>query len=148
MYLAQSPAHPGCKRHRALEDSVIEAAMLWNEPNNKSHWDFVDVDPDWKLFSRMTIHAAQAIAAERPGLPRVLGGISPIDPLFIDRMSEQGVIDAVDVVAVHGFPLDWNLWNINEWPAQIRSIRACTSRPIWVSEVGGSTFGADEVQEF
>jgi beta-xylosidase len=127
---------------------MIEAAMLWNEPNNKSHWDFIEVDPEWRLFSQMAIAASQAIGAERPGLPRVLGGISPIDPLFIDRMSAQGVLSAVDVVAVHGFPLDWNLWNINEWPAQIASIRERTSHPVWVSEVGVSTFGADEVQEF
>ena len=127
---------------------MIEAAMLWNEPNNKSHWDFIEVDPQWDLFSRMTIRAADAIAAEHPGLPRVLGGISPIDPLFIDRMSAQGVLAAVDAVAVHGFPLDWNLWNINEWPAQLALIRARTAHPIWVSEVGVSTFGADEVQEF
>jgi beta-xylosidase len=127
---------------------MIEAAMLWNEPNNKSHWDFVEVDPEWRLFSRMMILAAQAIRAERSDLPRVLGGISPIDPLFIDRMRAQHVLPEVDVVAVHGFPLDWNLWNINEWPAQIESIRAHTALPVWVSEVGVSTFGADEVQEF
>jgi beta-xylosidase len=127
---------------------MIEAAMLWNEPNNKSHWDFIDVDPEWRLFSRMVIDASQSIAAERPGLPRVLGGISPIDPLFIDRMQAQGVLTAIDVVAVHGFPLDWNLWNINEWPAQIESIRVRTALPVWVSEVGVSTFGADEIQEF
>jgi beta-xylosidase len=127
---------------------MIEAAMLWNEPNNKSHWDFIDVDPEWHLFSQMTILAAQAIRAERPGLPRVLGGISPVDPLFIGRMTSQGVVAEVDAVAVHGFPLDWNLWNINEWPAQLASIHACTTLPVWVSEVGVSTFGADEVQEF
>jgi beta-xylosidase len=127
---------------------MIEAAMLWNEPNNQSHWDFISVDPEWKLFSQMTITAAQAIAAERPGLTRVLGGISPIDPLFIDRMHAQGVLDEVDVVAVHGFPLDWNHWSINEWPLQIALIRARTALPVWVTEVGVSTFGADEVQEF
>jgi beta-xylosidase len=127
---------------------VIEATMLWNEPNNKSHWDFIDVDPEWQMFSGMAILAAQAIAAECPGLPRVLGGISPIDPHFIRRMERQGVIGAVDAVAVHGFPLDWNNWSINEWPAQIASIRAVTTLPVWVSEVGVSTFGADEVQEF
>jgi beta-xylosidase len=127
---------------------MIEAAMLWNEPNNKSHWDFIEVDPEWRLFSRMTILAAQAIAAERVDLPRVLGGISPVDPLFIDRMAAQGVMAEIDAVAVHGFPLDWNLWNINEWPAQIASIRARTALPVWVSEVGVSSFGADEVQLF
>jgi beta-xylosidase len=127
---------------------VIEAAMLWNEPNNKSHWDFVDVDPEWQMLSGMLILAARAIEAECPGLPRVLGGISPIDPLFIERMQRQGVLDELDIVAVHGFPLDWNLWSIHAWPEQIASIRAVTSLPIWVSEVGVSSFGADEVQEF
>jgi len=28
---------------------MVEAVMLWNEPNNLSHWDF-HIDPDWKLF--------------------------------------------------------------------------------------------------
>jgi beta-xylosidase len=127
---------------------VIEAAMLWNEPNNKSHWNFIEVDPEWQLLSSMLILAARAIAAECPALPRVLGGISPIDPLFIQRMQAQGVLNEMDIVAVHGFPLDWNLWSINEWPQQIQSIRAVTNLPIWVTEVGVSTFGADEVQEF
>src|SRR4051794_33276056 len=127
---------------------MIEAAMLWNEPNNMSHWDFVDVDPEWHIFSAMAIRAANAIAAENSRLPRVLGGISPIDPLFIRRMAAQGVLAAMDAVAVHGFSLDWNHWQINEWPAKLEEIRAVTSLPLWVSEVGVSTFGAEEVQEF
>jgi beta-xylosidase len=127
---------------------VIEAVMLWNEPNNKSHWDFVDVDPEWSIYSRMAILAAEAIAAENSRLPRVLGGISPIDPVFIERMDRLGVLARVDAVAVHGFPLDWNLWKIDEWPAKLAEIRAVTTLPIWISEVGVSTFGADEVQVF
>src|SRR5829696_7353875 len=31
---------------------VIEAVMFWNEPNNKSHWDF-EIDPEWDIFSGM-----------------------------------------------------------------------------------------------
>jgi beta-xylosidase len=76
----------------------------------------------------------------------VLGGISPIDPLFIRNMAARGVLDNVDAVAVHGFPLDWNLWPIHEWPARIGDIRAVTDLPVWVSEVGVSSFGAEEVQ--
>ena len=30
---------------------MIEAVMFWNEPNNKSHWDF-EIDPDWRMFAR------------------------------------------------------------------------------------------------
>jgi beta-xylosidase len=76
----------------------------------------------------------------------VLGGISPIDPAFIANLTAMGVLDRIDVVAVHGFPLDWNLWSIHEWPAKIDEIRAVTDRPIWVTEVGVSSFGAEEVQ--
>jgi beta-xylosidase len=126
---------------------VIEAAMIWNEPNNMSHWDF-ELDKDWVIFSHMVRAASCAIAAERPSLPRVLGGISPIDPGFLANMARKGVLDCIDVVAVHGFPLDWNHWQIHEWPAKLDEIRAVTSRPIWISEVGVSTFGAEEVQEF
>ena len=126
---------------------MIEAAMIWNEPNNKSHWD-PEVDPDWRLFAEMAIAAADAIAEENPALPKVLGGISPIDPLFIANMKGRGVLDHVDAVAAHGFPLDWNLWQLKEWPAKLDEIRAVTDLPIWVSEVGVSTFGADEVQDW
>lgn len=124
---------------------MIEAAMIWNEPNNKSHWD-PEVDPGWAKFAEMATLAAQAIRAEHPTLPRVLGGISPIDPTFIQNLAGRGVMQHLDVVAVHGFPLDWNLWSIHEWPAKIDEIRAVTDLPIWVSEVGVSSFGAEEVQ--
>ncbi|AKF04049.1 beta-xylosidase [Sandaracinus amylolyticus] len=126
---------------------MIEAVMIWNEPNNLSHWDF-QMDPGWKQFAMMTRMAASAIRAERPSLPKVLGGISPIDPNFIRTMASEGVVDAVDVIAVHGFPLDWNHWQIHEWPDKLAEIRAVTDKRLWVSEVGVSTFGAEEVQEF
>jgi beta-xylosidase len=124
---------------------MIEAAMIWNEPNNKSHWD-PELDPGWALFAEMAIAAGQAIKAANPALPRVLGGISPIDPAFIENMAGKGVLGHVDVLAVHGFPLDWNLWQIQEWPAKLDEIRSVSDLPIWVSEVGVSSFGAEEVQ--
>jgi beta-xylosidase len=124
---------------------MIEAAMIWNEPNNKSHWD-PEIDPNWRLFADMAIAAGAAIKTADPRLPRVLGGISPIDPAFISRLIGMGVLEQIDVVAVHGFPLDWNLWPIHDWPAKIDEIRAVTERPIWVTEVGVSSFGAEEVQ--
>jgi beta-xylosidase len=124
---------------------MIEAAMIWNEPNNKSHWD-PQIDPDWSQFARMASLAGQAIKAANPGIPRVLGGMSPIDPTFVQNLASKGVMEHIDVVAVHGFPLDWNLWQIGEWPAKIQEIRAVTDKPVWVSEVGVSSFGAEEVQ--
>ncbi len=126
---------------------MVEAVMLWNEPNNLSHWDF-KADPEWKIFAAMVKVAGKAIRKEFPTLPLVLGGISPIDPHFIELMGSHGALDAVDVVAVHGFPLDWNHWKIHDWPKKIDEIRAVTTKPVWVSEAGVSSFGAEEVQVF
>jgi len=124
---------------------MIEAAMIWNEPNNKSHWD-PEIDPGWARFAEMATLAAKAIRSENATLPRVLGGISPIDPTFINNMKARGLLDHLEAIAVHGFPLDWNLWSIHEWPEKIAEIKAVTDLPVWVSEVGISTFGAEEVQ--
>ncbi len=121
--------------------------MIWNEPNNKSHWD-PELDPDWSRYADHVIRAGAAIRAANPRVLRVLGGMSPIDPLWLRRMEGHGALDAVDVVAVHGFPLDWNLWPIHAWPDKIAEIEAVTDKPIWVTEVGVGSFGADEVQVF
>ncbi len=104
---------------------MIEAAMLWNEPNNLSHWDF-EIDPEWQVFGSMVKSASNAISAENPRVPCVLGGISPIDPRFVEL----------------------NHWQIHEWPEKLDEIREVTDLPLWVSEVGVSTFGAEEVQQF
>src|SRR6185369_9720060 len=93
-------------------------------------WDF-KTDPEWKMFSEMAKVAARAIRAINPELKIVLGGISPIDPHFIELLTAQGVIDEID-----------------EWPRKIDEIRAVTKKPVWVSEAGASSFGAEEVQEF
>jgi len=124
---------------------MIEAIKFWNEPNNLSHWDF-QMDPEWRGVAGMIRMGARAIRGIGPELPLVLGGLSPIDPDFVRLLERQGVLDDLDVVAVHGFPFDWNHWKIEEWPAKLAEIQAVTDRPIWVTEVGASTFGSDEIQ--
>jgi beta-xylosidase len=74
--------------------------------------------------------------------------MSPIDPGFLLPLAADGALTEVDAVAVHGFPLDWNHWQIDEWPDKLALIQAATALPVWVSEVGVSTFGAQEVQEW
>jgi beta-xylosidase len=126
---------------------MVEAVMLWNEPNNLSHWDF-ESDPGWSIFASMVNAASDAVKAENASVKRVLGGISPIDAGFIQNMKAQCVLSHVNVIAVHGFPLDWNHWTVHEWPARLDEIHAVTDLPVWVSEAGVSTFGAEEVQQF
>ena len=60
---------------------MVEAVMLWNEPNNLSHWDF-KLDPDWKMFAGMVIAASKAIRRENPELPIV-------EPLADSGLAEE-----------------------------------------------------------
>ena len=126
---------------------MITAIKLWNEPNNLSHWDF-HMDPGWKEFAAMTMMAADAIRRICPQMKLVLGGMSPIDTSFTSLLRGYGLLDHLDAVAVHGFPLDWNHWRIDEWPEKVREIEEASGLPVWITEVGVSDFGADEVQVF
>ena len=120
--------------------------MLWNEPNNLSHWDRYQ-DPEWALFAEMICEAGARLSKVAPGVRRVLGGISPIDPMFIRNIFGRGVGDYVDVVAVHGFPLDWNRWHLSEWPARIERIREVSGgKSVWATEVGASSIVSRTLQ--
>jgi beta-xylosidase len=123
---------------------VITSLKLWNEPNNLSHWDFL-LDPGWRTFAAMVRTAAAAVRTRRPHLPVVLGGLSPADPAFLRRMRELDVLDAVDALAVHAFPFDWNLWPLEEWPERLDAIAAEFGKPVWVTEVGASSFAGEEL---
>lgn len=126
---------------------MLEAIVLWNEPNNLSHWNF-HLDPEWRKFSEMVKIASAAIREANPVVPIVLGGISACDSDFLRLMASYGVMDFVDVVGVHGFPLDWNHWQIDSWPDRIREAELASGKPVWVTEVGASSFGSEEVQKF
>ena len=126
---------------------MVEAVMLWNEPNNLSHWNF-HLDPQWEKFAAMVRSSSRAIRAINPDLKIVLGGVSSCDWRWIELMKNHGALEEIDVVAVHGFPLDWNHWHVNDWPERIRQTGASAGLPVWVSEVGASSFGAEEVAAF
>ena len=126
---------------------MVEAVVLWNEPNNLSHWNF-HLDPGWHRFAEMAKLAAHSIREVNAELPIVLGGVSACDCDFLRTMVNLGVVEQIDVAGVHGFPLDWNHWKIDEWADRVAEAREVTGKPVWVLEVGASSFGAEEVQAF
>ena len=96
---------------------MIEAVKIWNEPNNKSHWDPL-LDPEWARFAEMTRLAGAAVRAENPTVTRVLGGMSPIDPSFVRRLEEMGVMEAIDVVAVlNALRVSWDPGSLSDYKA-------------------------------
>jgi beta-xylosidase len=126
---------------------MVEAIKLWNEPNNLSHWDF-HLDPDWSVMGRMVREASEELRRRCPEIKLILGGISPIDAGFVQLMQRHGALESLDAIGVHGFPLDWNIWRLEEWPDKVEEIESVCDLPVWVTEAGVSSFGADEVQVF
>lgn len=127
----------------------FESFELWNEPNNRLKWDFPDFDPGWRLFGDMIREAGHV--ARRRGKPAVLGGMIPVDPHWLELMAGYGVLDAVDAVAIHGFPdmwwadhpnWDWySHWH--GWPDKIRRIAEPAGLPVWITETGLATWDMD-----
>ena len=66
---------------------MIEAAMIWNEPNNKSHWDPDASTPIGGCFrGDGDLPLRTRSPRENLAIVKVLGGMSPIDPLFVANM--------------------------------------------------------------
>ena len=102
---------------------MIEAVMIWNEPNNKSHWDPSSI-PTGSCSPRWRGSPAQAIRAENASAAaRARRACRRSTRASSQRLAARACSTHVDVVAVHGFPLDWNLWQIDEWPAKLAEIR-------------------------
>src|SRR5690606_8374887 len=120
----------------------IAALELWNEPSNKYKWDFLRFDPDWSKFAEMMVMAAHW--ARHRGFPTVLGGMIPVDHEWLRGQRERGVLDHIDVVAIHAFPGMWwpdrPNWEWHHrwqgWDQKIAYIAAHAERPIWVTETG------------
>lgn len=127
---------------------------LWNEPNNRYKWDFENHDPDWSKFGRMIALAGEQ--AKRQGKPTVLGGMIPVDHHWLNLMKTYGTLDAVDVVAIHGFPEMWwpnqPNWEWHRdwrgWQEKIDYITPhCNHRPVWITETGLATWDLSACRE-
>lgn len=125
----------------------IAAIELWNEPNNRLKWDFESFDPKWRKFGRMIADAGSRLA--RHGMPTVLGGMIPVDPAWLERMRRFDAVDAVDAVAIHGFPEMWwpehpnwewySHWH--GWADKVAIAEAgAAGRPVWITETGLATW--------
>ena len=125
----------------------FDALEIWNEPNNRVKWNFVDYDPDWSKFARLL--AGGAREARRQGMRTVLGGIIPVDPDWLRRMESLGALDVVDVLAFHDFPGMWWLdhpsWDWAShwrgWKNKVDVVRSfAEEREVWVTETGLATW--------
>ena len=127
----------------------FEWVELWNEPNNKVEYDYT-LDYSWQKFAKMIGMAA--FWAQKRGKKTLLGGMSPIDPNWLQMMIEQGVIEYIDAIGIHGFPdvfdQQWKGWDFSMKAVQEVLDRFGLKKEIWISEVGFSTWQNDEVKQY
>ncbi|HEX8576443.1 MAG TPA: hypothetical protein VF677_09130, partial [Flavobacterium sp.] len=122
---------------------------LWNEPNNIVEYDFT-MDYSWNKFAEMIGNAAYW--AQHRGKKTLLGGMSPIDPNWLQMMAEKGALLCIDAIGVHGFPevfdQQWTSWESNL--SAIREVLRNNNldKEIWISEAGFSTWQGDEVKQW
>ena len=145
----------GAKKYADFLDVFInkfgdyfEYVELWNEPNNRSEYDYT-LDNNWEIFTEM-INCA-SYWAHQLGKKTVLGGMSPIDPNWLDYMAQKGVLDEIDVVGIHGFP-DVFESATTTWQEEVYRIQKVldyhdVDAKIWITEVGFSTWQHDEYKQ-
>ncbi len=123
---------------------------LWNEPNNRLKWNFARFDPRWEKFGRMIVMAAYW--ARQRGCRTALGGMMPVDAHWLRLMKSYGVLEQIDVIAIHGFPGMWEgdeyWWDWPDhwrgWTDKIASVASeSAGQAIWVTETGFATWDAE-----
>jgi len=124
---------------------------VWNEPNNLLDWDWRQ-DPEHELFCEMIGDAAHW--ARQRGMPTVLAGPSPFDPVWLDAMGRAGILNMVSAARLHGFPSTWDskAAGSDSWTANIDTMRGILDRhnpalEIWITEAGYSTWNRDEAEQ-
>ena len=130
----------------------FEYIELWNEPNNRSEWDYT-LDPHWNKFAEMIGNAAYW--ARHRGKKTVLGGMSPVDPGWLKYMGDLKLLQHFDAVGFHGFP-DVFDYHWEGWEPQVERVRAvlqnyAPNAEVWLTEAGYSTWQHNEkkqVEEF
>jgi CDP-paratose 2-epimerase len=127
----------------------FEWVELWNEPNNLSEYDFT-LDTQWHTFCRMITGAAYW--CRQLGKKTVLGGMSPIDPNWLQFMFDRGVVQHFDAVGFHAFPHVFDS-HFTGWESTVARVREVLERnqsgaELWLTEVGFSTWQHDERKQY
>jgi CDP-paratose 2-epimerase len=126
----------------------FEYVELWNEPNNPLEYDYT-LDPGWDTFCEMA--GAAANWCKQRGKKTVLGGMSPIDPNWLQQMFTNNLMQYIDVVGIHGFP-DVFDYNWQGWKAERERIQKVlddnqSGAELWITQAGFSTWQKNEKKQ-
>lgn len=120
---------------------VVEWVELWDEPRSLASYDW-RLDPAWETFTTMVAEGAKR--AHAAGKRVVLGGMSPVDPAWLDGLLARLGPDALDAVGVHGWPdthdAPWTGWRTWLEPVEDVLARRRSRAEVWITSAGYSTW--------
>ncbi len=108
-FWAQPPRDP--KRYADFMYTVaarykgkIKVWELWNEPDNREYW-----QGSVEAYAELVKGAAVAVRRANPSAVLVLGGMSRGPSPFVETLlSQYGIADYVDVIAMHAYAESWD----------------------------------------
>ena len=119
----------------------VEWVELWDEPRNLTLYDW-RLDPAWETFTALV--AEGALRAHAAGKRVVLGGMSPVDPQWLDWLLGRLGPDMLDAVGVHGWPdthdTPWTGWDAWLEPVRDVLVRHASRAEVWITAAGFSTW--------
>jgi CDP-paratose 2-epimerase len=135
---------------------MFDWIQFWNESNWDVYWNW-SKDPNWKLFAKMIGYAIPI--AKESNKKIVLGGMSPYETEWVDRMFEYGIMQEADALGIHDFSGTWDPegprrkgrpWKglnaeIEDARTQLRENGSAAE--VWLTETGYSTYGAGEFKK-
>jgi hypothetical protein len=142
----------------AIAERYPEAAgiEIWNEPNFAHFWRPA-VDPEG--YASLLRESFSAIRQADPAMPVAGGSLAQLNPEpgsmgapdFLKRVYEAGAANAMDALAIHAYAGgDSTGERAVTDVADVRATRDAfgdPSTPLWVTETGASTTGANPLSE-
>ncbi len=126
----------------------FEHVELWDAPNARGGWDS-RLDPDRIAFAACIRAAARRVRAR--GKKAVLGGLHPVDPDFLRRLADRGVLSSFDAIGLHVQPEvsepEWTGWArpVNDVRAALEELGARAE--VWITAGGYSTWRHDDARQ-
>jgi beta-glucosidase/6-phospho-beta-glucosidase/beta-galactosidase len=141
--------------------AAIDYWEIWNEPNIEQFW----ANPDAATYTALLQAAYPAIKAHDPDAPVLGGALAPRNPTpsmpdipdtltYIDQMYAAGARGFFDALSYHPYtdgmePTWYNAqWPLNSYAVSVPAVRermlqAGDTSPLWLTESGWTTVGAD-----
>jgi hypothetical protein len=120
-----------------------EAVEIYNEPNNPGITTGTSCRSDGGCFANLLNAAATKVRADAPGTEIVGPSLAFIDDGWLSALYQAGGLASLDAVSVHPYresAPESIAADLQQVHARIRQYNSGVDKPLWLTELGWSTF--------